>query len=83
VVYFASYIITDVYEEKRVETLRDLEDRYKVEKTERQKDLQKKLNELKLKKESKEITQKKFVQDEALLMKDLDDLTEEFEELRD
>lgn len=83
VVYFASYIITDVYEEKRIETLRDLDDRYKVAKTERQKDLQKSLNELKIKKESKEITQKKFVQEEALLMKDLDDLNAEFEGLRD
>ena len=83
VVYFASYIITDVHEEIRVETLRELEDRYKVEKAERQKDLQKKLNELKLKKETKELTNKKFIQEEALLMKDLDDLTEEFEELRD
>jgi DNA-directed RNA polymerase subunit beta' len=52
VVYFASYIITDVYEDKRDEALRELEDRYKVSKAEMQKELQREINELKLQKES-------------------------------
>ena len=82
VVYFASYIITDVYEDKRDESLKELEDRYKVSKAEMQKELQREINELKLKKEAWELTAKKFVEQEALLMKKLDDLTEEFEELR-
>jgi len=82
VVYFASYIITDVYEDKRDESLKELEDRYKVSKAEMQKELQREINELKLKKEAWELTAKKFAEQEALLMKKLDDLTEEFEELR-
>ena len=83
VVYFASYIITDVYEDKVTETLRELDDKYKVTKSEKQKEVQKTINDLKIQKESKEITAKKFVQEEALAMKQLDDLTEEFESLRE
>ncbi len=82
VVYFASYIITDVYEDKRDEALKELEDRYKVSKSEMQKELQREINELKLQKESWELSVKKFAEQEALAMKKLDDLTEEFEELR-
>jgi DNA-directed RNA polymerase subunit beta' len=52
VVYFASYIITDVYEDKKIEILKELEERYKVTKAEMQKELQKEVNELKLQKES-------------------------------
>jgi DNA-directed RNA polymerase subunit beta' len=52
VVYFASYIITDVYEEKKEEALREVEDKYKVAKTEMQKELQREVNELKLKKDA-------------------------------
>jgi DNA-directed RNA polymerase subunit beta' len=83
VVYFASYIITDVYDDQVTETLRELDDKYKVTKSEKQKDVQKQINELKIQKEAKKLTQKKFVQEEALAMKQLDDLTEEFESLRD
>ncbi len=82
IVYFASYIITDVYEEKRVDSLKELEDRFKVIKTEMQKEIQKEVNELKIKKESKQLTAKKFAESEAMAMKSLDDLDEEFEELR-
>jgi len=82
VVYFASYIITDVYEDKVKEALKELEDRYKVSKAEMQKEVQREINELKLKKESGELNAKKFAEQEALLMKKLDDLTEEFESLR-
>jgi DNA-directed RNA polymerase subunit beta' len=52
VVYFASYIITDVYEDKKVEALKELEDRYKVLKAEMQKEAQKELNDIKLNKEA-------------------------------
>ncbi|MDD3646179.1 MAG: DNA-directed RNA polymerase subunit beta' [Candidatus Gracilibacteria bacterium] len=82
VVYFASYIITDVFEDKRAESLRELEDRYKTSKAEMQKDLQREINELKIKKEAGELTNKKFTEAEAILMKRLDDLTGEFEDLR-
>jgi DNA-directed RNA polymerase subunit beta' len=82
VVYFASYIITDVYDDKRQETMRELEDKYKVSKVEMQKEIQKEVNDLKIQKESKAITEKKFIQAEALLMKRLDDLDEEFQELK-
>jgi len=83
VVYFASYIITDVYKEPLNESLRELEDRYKSSKVEMQKKLQKEINSLKLQKESWEINNKKFLEQEALLMKSLDDLNTEFESLRD
>jgi len=83
VIYFASYIITDVHEDKLEEAMRDLDDRFKVSKAEMQKEVQKEMNELKLKKESKEIKKKEFNDTEALLLKKIDDLTEEFENLRD
>ena len=59
-VYFASYIVIDVYEDKKEEALRDVEDRFKVAKAEMQKELQREMNELKLQKESGELTAKKF-----------------------
>jgi len=83
VVYFASYIITDVYKDKQEETIKELEDKYKIAKAEKQKEVQKGINDLKIQKETKEISNKKFVQEEALLMKQIDDLSEEFEYLRD
>lgn len=82
VVYFASYIVTDVFEDKLKETQKNLEDTYKVSKAEMQKDLQKDLNDLRIKKESGEMKEKDFKVQEALLMKKIDSLTEEFEELR-
>jgi DNA-directed RNA polymerase subunit beta' len=83
VVYFASYIVTDVYEDKLVETVRELEDKYKVSKAEMQKQMQKEMNELKIKKEAKEIKNKEFKEREAFLLNSLDELTEEFEQMRD
>ncbi len=82
VVYFASYIITDVFEDKLEEALSSLEEKYKVSKIEMQKEIQKEMNELKLKKEAKEITNKKFKDQEIELMSRLDDLTNEFESLK-
>lgn len=82
IVYFASYIITDVFDDKLQEALRDLEDRFKVSKAELQKEIQKEMNSLKIKKEAKEIKVKDFNEQEANLMKKLDDFTKDFEWLR-
>ena len=82
VVYFASYIVTDVYEDKREEALKELEERFKVTKAERQKDVQREVNELNIKKSSWELNDKKFAEAEAMVMKVIDDLVEEFENLR-
>lgn len=81
VVYFASYIITDVYEDKREETIKDLENKYKVSKAEMQKEMQKEINNIKILKEEKKLTNKKFKEQEALIMKKLEDLNTEFDEL--
>ena len=83
VVYFASYIITDVFDEKLTEAHKELEEKYKVSKAELQKDIQREINDLTVKKEAWELSEKKFKTEEALLMKRIDDLTWEFEELRD
>jgi DNA-directed RNA polymerase subunit beta' len=82
VVYFASYIITDIYEEKREAAIKDLEERYKTTKAETQKDIQREVNELKLKKEAGELTNKKYKDAEHAVMTRIDDLNEEFEELK-
>ncbi len=82
VVYFASYVITDVFEDKLKDTLRDIEDKFKVSKVEMQKEVQKELNDIKLKKEAKEITQKEYNQMEAYLMNRLENLTTEFDSLK-
>jgi DNA-directed RNA polymerase subunit beta' len=52
VVYFASYIITDLYEDKLEEAHKELDEKYKVSKTELQKELQREVNELTIKKEA-------------------------------
>lgn len=82
VVYFASYIVTDVYEDKLKEVLHDIEDRFKVSKAEMQKEVQKEMNALKLKKEAKEVSARDFKTQEAILMTKVDNLTTEFEALR-
>jgi len=43
VVYFASYIITDVYEDKLLEVNKELEEKYKVSKAEMQKEIQREM----------------------------------------
>ena len=83
VVYFASYIITDVDEEKLAESQRELEDKYKVTKAEVQKEVQRETNELKLKKEAWEIKPKAYATEEALLVKKIDDLDAEFDDLKE
>ncbi len=82
VVYFASYIITDVYEDKLLEVNKDLEEKYKVSKAEMQKELQREMWELKSRKDSGELNEKKYKVEEAILMSKVDELTQEFEELR-
>jgi len=82
VVYFASYIITDVHEEKKDESLKALEEKYKTSKAEMQKEMQREINDLKIQKEEKKLTPKKFAEAEASVMARLDNLTEEFESLR-
>lgn len=83
VVYFASYIVTDVFDDKLIEANKELEEKFKVSKTELQKELQREVNELKLKKEAGELTEKKFLTEEALVMSRIEELNEEFEELKD
>ena len=83
VVYFASYIITDVFEDKLAESERELDDKYKVTKAEPQKEAQKETNELKLKKEAGEIKPKAYAQEEALIIKKIDDLDAEFDDLKE
>lgn len=82
VVYFASYIITDVYEDKLIEVNKELEEKYKVSKAEMQKEIQREMWELKSRKDSWELNEKKYKVEEAILMSKIDDLTAEFEELR-
>ena len=82
VVYFASYIITDVYTEKKEESLKALEEKFKTSKAEMQKEMQREMNEIKIQKEAKQLTPKKFAEAEASIMKGLDDLTTEFDELK-
>jgi len=82
VVYFASYIITDVYEDKLKEALKNMEDTFKISKGELQKDIQKDINDLRLRKESGELKPKDYQALEQASMRKLDVLTEEFESLR-
>lgn len=82
VVYFASSIITDIYEDKITEALKTLEETFKMTKIEMQKEIQREISELKLQKEAKKLTPKKYAEAEFSLMNRIDSLTEEFEEMR-
>lgn len=82
VVYFASYIITDVFDDKLKDANKELDDKYKVSKTEVQKEVQREINELTIKRDTWELNEKKFKVEEAIVMKKVDDLTAEFESLR-
>ncbi len=83
VVYFASYIVTDIDEEARTEALKNLEERYKVTKAEMQKEAQREINNIKLQKESGEIKEKSFKEKESLVFKTLDDFELEYNEMKD
>ncbi|MBP8016872.1 DNA-directed RNA polymerase subunit beta', partial [Candidatus Gracilibacteria bacterium] len=82
VVYFASYIVTDVFEDKRSEALRDLDNLYKSSKVDIQKNIQQIVNEAKLKLESKEINKKMFQDIEQDSLKQLDNLDVEYNKLK-
>ena len=82
VVYFASSIITEVYEDKVTEALKSMEETYKVTKIEMQKEIQREISELKLQKDAGKLTAKKYTEAEFVLMNRIDALTEEFEEMR-
>ncbi len=82
VVYFASYIITEVFDDKKEESLKALEEKFKTSKAEMQKEMQREINELKLQKEAKKLTAKKYNDAEAAVMARLDSLTGEFDELK-
>lgn len=83
VIYFASYIITDVYEDKREEALKELDHAYKNQKINVQKELQQTMGELTLKLEAKEISKKEFHELETMHTNKLDQLDAEYNKLKD
>ncbi len=83
VVYFASYIITEVYEEKRDESIKELEHAYKNQKITLQKEVQQTIGELTLQLEEKKISKKEFHELETLHSRRIDELDAEYAKLRD
>ncbi len=83
VIYFASYIITDVFEDKREEVLKELENAYKNQKVLLQKEGQQLISDLNLKLESKEISKKEFHELESVHMAKMDELEAEYSKLKD
>jgi DNA-directed RNA polymerase subunit beta' len=83
IIYFASYIVTDVYNDKRDEAVSELENAYKNQKITLQKELQTNMNELTLQLEEKKISKKEFHELEAVNMRRLDELEAEYSKLRD
>ncbi len=83
VAYFASYIITEVYEEKRDEAIHELENAYKNQKITVQKDVQKVIGELTLQLEEKKISKKEFAELEGMHTRRIDELDTEYNKLRD
>ncbi len=83
VVYFASYIVTELYEDKRDETMKDLEHAYKTQKINVQKEIQHTIGELTLQLEEKKISKKEFLELETYHTSKLDELDTEYAKLRD
>lgn len=83
VIYFASYIITDVFEEKRETALSDLDTAYKTSKVDLQRKIQAQLSEANLALEGKTITKKAYAELEAALTHQIDNLDEEYSRLKD
>lgn len=83
VVYFAAYLITDVYEDFRRDALAALEDRFKQTRNEMQKEFQGMLNEAKIQHEAGEMKSKAFNTMEAECTEKLDELDEEYRSFRD
>ncbi len=82
VVYFASYLVTDIYEEYREEAIRELENAYKTSKVEIQKNAINNVNQARLDLETKAITKKQFSEIEASFSANLDHLDGEYERLK-
>ncbi|EKD66265.1 MAG: hypothetical protein ACD_49C00055G0002 [uncultured bacterium (gcode 4)] len=82
VVYFASYIITDVFEDKKDEVLKDLEALYKSSKVDLQKKSQQTVNEAKIQLEKKQIKKKELKDLEFTISKQIDALDEEYAKLK-
>lgn len=82
VIYFASYLITDVYEDKRQDGLRDLENIYKTSKIDLQKRIQNQVNDAQLKLEAKEISKEEFKTLETTVTKQLDTLDVDFNRIK-
>lgn len=83
VIYFASYIITDVFEDKREEAIKELENAYKNQKITVQKELQETMNDLTFKLENKEISKKEYAELERMHTAKLDELDGEYNKLKD
>lgn len=83
VVYFASYVITDVYQDKKEESLKELDVAYKTSKVELQKHIQQDINAAKLQLEAKEISRKVFGEMELALTSQLDHLDEEYNNMKE
>ncbi len=83
VAYFASYIITEVYEDKRDEALSELENAYKNQKITLQKEVQQTVGNLTLQLEEKKISKKEFAELETMHTRRIDELDVEYAKLRD
>lgn len=83
VIYFASYIITDVYEEKREEAMKELELAYKNQKVITQREIQDTMNTITLDVESKKISKKEGKELEENALKRLEELEEEYTKLHE
>ncbi len=83
IIYFASYIITDVYRDKQEEAISELENAYKNQKITLQKELQTLMNDLTIQLEEKKISKKEFHEIETTQTRRLDELDAEYAKLRD
>ncbi|MFZ4461883.1 MAG: DNA-directed RNA polymerase subunit beta' [Patescibacteria group bacterium] len=83
VIYFASYIITEVYKDKQDAAVADLENAYKTSKVELQKRVQKDLAEANLQVEEKKLSKKAYQELEAALTHQIDNLDEEYNHMKD
>ena len=82
VIYFASYLITDIHEDKRQDALRDLENIYKISKVDLQKRIQQQINDAQIKLESKEMSKEDYKQLDASFTKQLDALDVDFNRIK-
>jgi DNA-directed RNA polymerase subunit beta' len=83
VIYFASYIITDVYEDKRDEAMKELELAYKNQKVTTQREITQTINQLTLDAEAKKISKKEAKELEENALKALEELDAEYGKLHD